>query len=331
MSLLEFLEENYELFSKFDGKLGSFVFPSDITEVFEILMEKSNSNYKNNCKESGVTGKDIFDYKVNKDDLGNCYLEVTGADKRTKVVIVKDELENYKYYNKVVGTKLLEDSFKSIMDLYQKEKIRLANVSKRFLRDDVLPVDLVTEFDAENLKKYYQYLDKLYNNMKETTIRFEAPVNTGVPHSEPTKSSKERVNDVIDYEVRKQALINYKPISIIHSISNNGTIYYDGYVYEINGHIVAINEPINGTSYTMFLDFGPKQYVTSDMLEANMRAVMESKESVLVSDDAIIRKSHTDMNSFLRNLNTFFVGDKSNYKFSVDLEKAQEVYGNHSR
>lgn len=331
MSLLEFLEENYELFSKFDGKLGSFVFPSDITDVFEILMRRANSFYMRKCKDFHLNSKDIFDYRVKKDDMGNCYLEVTGADRKTKVLIIKDGIYKHQYYNEVVGTGFSESSLIKILDLYQREKLKLANISKRFLRDDVLPVDLVTEFDAENLKKYYQYLDKLYNNMKETTIRFEAPVNTGVPHSEPTKSSKERVNDVIDYEVRKQALMNYKPISIIHSISNNGTIYYDGYVYEINGHIVTINEPINGTSYTMFLDFGPKEYVTSDMLEANMRAVMESKESVLVSDDAIIRKSHTDMNSFLRNLNTFFVGDKSNYKFSVDLEKAQEVYGNHSR
>lgn len=327
MSMLNFFEENYELFKKFDGKLGSFIFPNDITDIITILMKKTNDNYNNNCNKLKVKPSDIFDYQINKDEFGNCYLEILGADKKTKIIIVKDGLATYKTYDKMIGKKIVESSFKDILDLYQKEKLKLAHISKRFLKDEFPPINLNEEFDLEALKKYYEYLDNIYNRTRQISVSFEAPINERMPHKEPTNKSKERVNDIIDYSVRKQALISHKPIYIISLSSTNGNIKYDAYIYSIDGYYMCVCEPINGTSYTMYLNLGPIENLNEDVLINNVRAVLESKENIILSDDAIIRKTHTNIDAYNRNLSTFFTGDKTNYRFYNDIESSKEVFG----
>lgn len=320
MSILSFFEDNYELFSKFDGKLGSFNFPKDVYEIFGILMNKVNSHYDKLVN-------DIYDFRIKKDNLNNCYLEVVGKDNKTRIIIVKDNLESYKYYESIVGYKLLEDSFKKILDVYQKEKLRLANISKRFLKDNVSDIDLVSEFDLDNLKEYYEYLDKVFNSVKSISLSYEEPINIKGTHSNPVNKSKDRVNDVIDYDVRKQALMSYNPRLIVSLNSNNGNNKYEAYVYNINGYMMVICEPINGEKYTLFLNLGQKEYLNDDMIINNIKCIMESKEDILLSDDAVIRKGHTNMETYLVNLRTFFYGFKNNYRFYNDLEKSKEVYG----
>lgn len=327
MSILEFFDNNYNLFNKFDGKLGSFKFPSDINEIFSILMEKVNDFYISGCKKLNVKSNDIFDYRLKRDTLGNTYLEVVGADNKTKIIIVKDNLKDYEFYKSVVGRKILESSFKDILNLYQTEKLKRTHISKRFLKDVPLPIDLKEEFDAENLKLYFEYLyDNLYKT-KNISINFESPLNIRGPKGQIENSARERVNRVIDYDIRKQSLMSYNPLYSLNFKSSNKDNSIDVYIYEKNGYTMAICEPISGTSYTMYMNLGPSEYTNLDKIINNIKIVLESKENIVLSDDAVIRKSHTTLDSYKQNLETFLGENKLSKRFSEEISVSNEVYG----
>ncbi len=328
MSCLEYFEKNYEVFSKFDGKIGSYKFPRDINEIFAILMEKVNDKYLDNCKDFEKDPSEIYDYRVLLDKSGNCYLEVIGADQRTKVVIIKDSIKSIEDYNNVTGKKIMESFFGDILNLYQTEKVKKAGISSRFLKDSIPPIDLVEEFECEKVKKYYEYLGKVSNETKNISMQFEAPINIGSPKSPASKPSKDRVNDIIDYDIRKQILSKYKPLYIINLTSTNGNDKLDGYVYVKDGYYMVVCEPISGKSYTLYLNIGPNEYITEEMLLNNIKAALEAKEEVVLMDDAIMRKSHTTLDAFTSNVETFLNERKENKRFLHDIEESKEVYGN---
>ncbi len=331
MNILDYFKENYDTFSEFDGKLGSYNFRRDIIDVFEILMERINDDYLNNCSVINKNPNDIFDFRVLLDKSGNCYLEVTGADSRTKIIVIRDDLKSLEDYENVRGRKIFESTLRKILDVYQNEKIKNAYISKRFLKSVVDPIDLVEEFECEKIKSYYEYLRKLKGTTKNISIQFEAPQNILGPKKEnknPTEQ-KDRVNDVIDYDVRKQVLTKYRPKYVVNLTSTNGSYKFETYVYVKDGFYLAVCEPISGKSYSLFLNIGPEEYISEDMLLNNIKAALEAKEEIVLKDDAIIRKSHTSLTTFQENIEIFLDNKNGNKRFLQDIKESMEVYGKH--
>lgn len=326
MSLLEWFKDNKSLWDKFNGNVGGFKYPKDITDIMGILMEKINDLYLSRCNELNTNPKDIFDYVIEYDNLSNPYLIVTGSDKRTKLIIIKDDIKNYEYYKNIMGKKIIESSFKDILDLYQKEKLKKYGIAKRLLKDNPSDIDLIEEFNLNGLKEYYEYLIDLDNSVKKVSVNFIEPVNIGSVKGPITNSSKERKSEVLSYDLRRQCLISRKPMYIINLVGNNKG-EYDAYVYQKDNFTYALVEPINGTSYTYILNLGEHSYLTEEMIINNIRSAMEANLDVVLSDNAIIRKKHSTIDSFNNNLDTLLNDLKSDYRLRSDIDKSNEVYG----
>ena len=325
-SFLDVLEKNQELFSKFNGEIIKlFKFPSDINTMFRYFLINSNNNYENNCEKKGISIYDKERVVLNSDKEGKAYLTIYGNDDQTVLIIRKNDskIENYR---NVVGKKITENEFIETLDLYQNAKLERAGISKRFIKEDIPPINICEEMDIFKLISYYRYLN--YEYMKEDVITetFDEPENEGSKRERKYGGTVERKNPIIDYSVRKSALEKYNPKYIIKYIGNKESSEYDAYIYEKDDYTLAVVEPVDGLSYQYNLNLGSVDKEDNELIKEIIKAALEAKEEIVMLDDAIIRKNHTTMESFNDNLEIFLNSAKTTKKFYYDVEKSKDVY-----
>lgn len=325
-SFLDVLEKNKELFLKFNGEIIKlFKFPSDINTMFRYFLINSNNNYENNCEQKGTNIYDRERLVLNTDKEGKAYLSVYGNDDQTVLIIRKDD-SNLENYRNIIGKKITESDFAETLDLYQKVKLERAGISKRFIKEEIPPIDICDEMNIHKLIKYYKYLNYEYMNEEVITESFDEPENEGSKRERKYGGTVERKNQVIDYSTRKEALEKHNPKYVIKYIGNKKDSEYDAYIYEKGDYTLAIVEPVDGLSYQYNLNLGTVDKDDKELIKSIIKAALEAKEEIVMLDDAIIRKNHTTMESFNDNLEIFLNNAKTTKKFYYDVEKSKDVY-----
>lgn len=326
-SFLDEIDKNIKLFEVTNNEIIQFFhFPNDVYITFMNLLIKANPNYKNKCLEKGE--KAIYmpnRVLINKDKNGKSYLSILGNDDSTVLIIINDS-SNYDDYRSTVGRKITESDFIKALDEYQTNKLKESNISKRFIRDEIMPIDICEEMNFSKLISYYEYLNNAYFKQKKDIEVFDEPENVVGHYSKPGLGSTGRVNSVIDYSIRRDELLKHNPIFEIEFNGSKTNSKLDAYIYEKDGFILAVIEPQSGIGYQYALNLGPIDKNDKNLIKDMIKAALEAKEEIVLLDDAIMRKTHTSFETFKENLNIFLNNAKVTKKFHYDAEKAKSVY-----
>ena len=135
-SFLVELDNNYELFEATNGEIIKlYHFPDEIKECFTHLLMKANKFYYDTCKRNGLEINDFEIIKLEKDKSGKCFLKVVGIENHTVLIIRRND-SNIDDYKNIMGYKMTEEEFKTILDFRQQEKLKWAaeRVPKRFFK-----------------------------------------------------------------------------------------------------------------------------------------------------------------------------------------------------
>lgn len=329
-SVLKYFEENYGVFSCFNGCLDSFIFDNETETYIDILMGMINEFYTKDIVSLKEKANEHEKIRVLKDKEGKCFLEITGKNNKT-IIIIRQENSNFELYKNLIGTKYTEEDF--VKKLNQVQKIdynrALKKVPKRFLKE-YSETDLMDFLKAKLIVSYYEYLTDVYN---EITIRqefFTEPDAVMRDNSEQNLNIKERnqerINDIIDYELRKQALLKYTPFQVIQFIGRKTKGRIDVYLYEKDGFIIGICEPFFGDSYTKIFNLGKISKYNYPLIQEMLTAGLEANRVVSGNDPAIIRKAHTSVDTFNLNLKTLFEDLEGDKNFKDDIEESFKVY-----
>ena len=324
-SFLKEIEKHYDLFNISNGEIIEFFnFKPVVYESFASEMPRANKMYRQKCEYNGKKTTEIERVTIKKDRSGKCYLEVIGADNHTVLIINQDDCDK-EDYRSVFGFKISESQLAREIDYHQTEKVKKANISSRFLRDEPLPINLAEELDSKKLIDYYYYLNSYLSASNFIEI-YNEPENTTGKSTRNFQSAPQRKNPIIDYIYRKQELMKHKPIEIITFRGSKTGREYDTYIYERDGFILAVAEPISGVEYQYNLNLGPINPNDVTTMTEMVRAALEAPEEIAMYDDAIMRKNHTTMSVFNENLEIFLNNSKSTKPFEAQVEKANAVY-----
>ncbi len=325
-SFLKIIEDNYYLFKYSDGEISDFYhFPIDVIETFYEIFCDCNESYLTRCKANNKPAKGYSKMQILKDQSGKCYLKVVGNDNHTTLIIRQDDAKYEDY--KIVGKKITESGFKDLLNMVELRRFYDANLSPRFIKEKIPKISLVEEMNTEAFIEYHKYLnDEYLESLKASTDIFEEPDNPSSSYYRQGGTTAERKNDVIDYDLREQALLEKDPKMIYKIVGAQTGVELMTYVYEKDGYCLAIVEPVSGLGYQFDLNLGPIKYLDEDQIKSMVKAALQASEEVVLMDDAIIRKSHTTIETFRDNLDIFLNNVKSIRPFYGNVQKAKNVY-----
>lgn len=322
---LKEMESNLDVFNISQGEIIElFKFNSDVYDTFIRMLNSANRVYGQQCELHKKRLDDFEKITLKKDKSGKCYMEIIGADNHTRLIIRQNDATEEDYYG-ITGTKVTEAVLANEMDYVQKQKLKNANISSRFLKEEPSPINLYEEMDGKKLIEYYRYLND-YLNVNTTIEEYNEPENITGPVARIFEPTTPRVHPVVDYIVRKEALMKQNPKEVIKFKGNKTGREYDTYIYERDGFTLAIAEPISGVEYQYNLNLGQVDRSDSTLIREMVRSALEAEEKVVMLDDAIIRKNHTTMNVFNENLDVFLNNAHSSKPFKNKVENAKAVY-----
>ena len=331
------LEKEYELFSATRGEIIKlFQFPDDIIECFTYFFIKANTFYYKTCKEGNKKVNDYEQMVIEKDKSGKCYLKILGNDSRTILIIRRND-SNFDDYKDIMGYKITEEEFKTVLDSKQKAKaeIELAKLPKRFLDknseaiDNIInntPIDICEEMAIYTLFDYYHYINN-YLSLSDAVISFNEPQNINSAVRRLGNGTAPRKNEVIDYTQRRNELLKRSPKKIISCSGNKTNSILEAFLYENEGFILAVIEPKSGMGYQYDLNLGKIDINNMKLIEEMIKAALEATEDIVMMDPAIMRKNHTTIEAFSENLDIFLANAKSNKPFYYKVAAAKSVYG----
>lgn len=329
--MLKYFEENYNVFSRFDGYIDSFIFDSEVFKYIDVLMAIVNDYYAKSIVELKNYANEKAQMQILKDKEGKCFLKIIGRNNKT-IIILRQNDSNFDAYKNIIGTKYTEEEFSKTVSRLQEMDFNKykENIPKRFLKEIPSKFDLMTFFNARLLVSYYQYLTEEYS---KTVIRhemFNEPNASSISAKEKSDKEKvqsqDRINDIIDYELRKQELLKYEPIQIIMFTGRKTTEKIDAYLYEKEGFLIAVCEPYLGDSYTKIFNLGNISKDDYPLIKDMITAGLEADRVVSGYDPAIIRKSHTSLDTYKLNLKTLFENLEDDKKFKENIEETFKVY-----
>ena len=326
-SFLDEIDKRASLFDVTNGEIIQlFKFRPDVYKTFTYFLNRANSRYIKNCIEIRSDIDAPNHVTIKKDASGKSYLEVLGNDNRS-ILIIENDHANADDYNSITGYKIRESIFIEAIDIFQRQLLSASNLPRRFIREEIPPIDAVEEMDIPLLINYYEYLNYDYF---DNVQHFDEPENFNAVYNKLGNVAPDRKHPVIDYDERYQELLRHDPFYTSRLEGTKTHVQYGEFVYERDGYVLAVVEPVSGMGYQFALNLGDIDKDNIDLINSMIKAAMEAKEDVVLSDDAIMRKSHTTMDVFKENLEIFLNSAKSSKKFYSDVEKSKEVY-NHQR
>ena len=309
------LKANYNLFKKTNFEIDSeFKFSEDVYDAFNYFL--MNGTYAEDCVENGKRFYDANRVFVQLNDKNECSLLILGNDGKTNLAIRENNSDINNYRDSSIS--ITENEFVELMDYYQRIKLKRSKVPSRFIKDEIPPIDICREMDIEGLISHYR------NITKESIVIFDEPENEAEYSPRTPGGSVERKNSILDYELRKQELLNKNPKEIIKFIGSKTNNELEAYIYEREGYTLAVVEPVSGVGYQYALNLG--NIDDENLMKEMIKAALEAKEEIVMLDDAIMRKNHTTIEAFRSNLEIFLDNAKSSKKFYYDFEKSKDVY-----
>ncbi len=322
-SIIEELEKNYELIIKTgnDEITRIMSFSEYVYQAFEALMQTINKAYVQNINPN----KPIRVF-IKQDKSGRVYLKVTGRDRNTKLIIRSSDSKFSDYFD-IEGYKITEKQLSKTLDVIQREKLAKSKIPKRFLKDIIPEIDLYEEMGIDKFIDICKEKE-IKNNAPDLIELYEEPENMGERKIRKSASieQKERMHDVIPYELRKQELTKHNHKTKIRFKGSKTNKEFDAYIYIKNGYILAIIEPLSGLGYQYNLNLGLAEFYNTSLIVTMIKAALEASEDIVLKDDAIIRKNHTTLENFKENIETFLNNKKDDKRFYEKVTASTKVY-----
>lgn len=323
-SVLKELKSKFYLIMKTnrDELTNGIILNDDLKTALESLMQIINPVYTKNINPE----KQIRIF-LKKTSAGKCYLKVIGRDRNTTLIIKPNDAK-FSEYSGIIGYKISESKLAETLDLVQRTKLEKAGIAKRFIKEEIPPVDLYEEMGIENFVNHCVDIYAQKNEPKFVGFYEEPENKTG--RTKKTKinsgTTQERLNPIIPYEIRKQELVKHHQKEIIRFKGIKSNNVFDAYIYIRHGYILAIVEPISGLGYQYNLNLGFADDYNEESIKEMIRATLEAEENLVMIDDAIIRKNHTTIENFKDNIGIFLNNKDYNKNFATKTENAAKVY-----
>ena len=327
--LLDELSKIYDLLSITDGEIIKFfVLPDEVNTFISLLMQRCstyNQNYYEFCYRNNIIPESQCRIFVKKDKMGLCYLQIIGHDNRTQIIVYHNKYGDC-FPDPCIGYKMSEEDFKEQLEEYEQSLLR--NVPKRFLKEDIPPLDLVEEFDAKKLVKYYSYLKFDYLQPETKIAFYDEPQDYLIRYNNGNKLtiSSERKNEIIEYELRRRMILEHLPIYILKVVGKNSKVAREAFIFERDNNVLLVIEPESGTGYRYDVNLGPVDINDEEGLYQKVVEILEKKEEDILADVSIIRKSHTSVATFKESLDVFLKGEKNLSMYYYKVKRQQEHY-----
>lgn len=325
-SFLVELEKNYDLFNVTKGEIIKlFHIPSDIDKLFIYLFKEKNDYYFKRCTEMKRDPNKLGKISIEKDASGKCYLKIVGNDDHT-ILIIRQNDSRFEDYRNTIGSKITEEEFIDTLNRLQIKRVEEANIPSRFLKEVVPPINICEEMNISELIDYYHYVNN-YLTLSDSLITFDEPENSVGSRRRIGNGTTPRKNEVIDYKLRRDELMKRNPIKIISCSGNKNGSSLDAFIYDNDGLLLAVIEPVSGLGYQYNLNLGDIDKNNIGLIEEMIKAALEASEDIVMMDSAIMRKNHTTIEAFSENLDIFLKNAKIYKAFYYDVKKSNNVYG----
>lgn len=325
-SFLVELEKNYDLFNVTKGEIIKlFHIPSDIDKLFIYLFKEKNDYYFKRCTEMKRDPNKLGKISIEKDASGKCYLKIVGNDDHT-ILIIRQNDSRFEDYRNTIGSKITEEEFIDTLNRLQIKRVEEANIPSRFLKEVVPPINICEEMNISELIDYYHYVNN-YLTLSDSLITFDEPENSVGSRRRIGNGTTPRKNEVIDYKLRRDELMKRNPIKIISCSGNKNGSSLDAFIYDNDGLLLAVIEPVSGLGYQYNLNLGDIDKNNIGLIEEMIKAALEASEDIVMMDSAIMRKNHTTIEAFSENLDIFLKNAKIYKPFYYDVKKSNNVYG----
>ena len=288
-------------------------FPRAFYETVINYIERANPDYKNE--------KPIYDFYIGFDSEKNAYFEFVGRDKKTRVIIIQDNIR----YNLdfppalIIKEEIFLENVKNL-DYAQNNTILSSlptDFTKRFLKDESQIETIENSFDkiANEIINYIRYLEReikinQYNSIEKVYFEeSEASQNFKRSGLGSTNHQAPRKNDKIPFEERKEVLDSYPSEDTFEARATNTSSVYYVKVFKIKEKCKLVMEPIEGNKYTKVVHLdsdkiskGAIREIVIDSLQLSRSETTNTKE--------ITRHSHTTLEEY-KNLLEYLINSNN--------------------
>ena len=313
-SFLEPFQKNYESFLVFQSDLPLEYFGKssleDLKKTIVSYLRFANKEYDRCCKILNKMPYDFEFFSIKKDKSGNVYMEVIGADDRTKIIIRRNcsKVEDY------LGLKayhINEDRFSEQFRMFQEKRIRNVMSINNIPSDvvDFSNFDATSRMGSSDVARYVKYLENEYFESAEVYFyeESESSKRFGTKHVSSISQDYERKNDIIDFSKRRASLVRFNPYRMIKFKSRNKDNDLVSFVYKKDNYLIAFCEPISGVAWSRIVFLKDENYSDDELIDKLLKKIELSNEDAFL-DKYIVNSSHTTYERFNANV-SFLLGD----------------------
>lgn len=278
----------------------------NFSEYFPKAFYKTVINYIKRANPQYNDEKPIYDFYIGFDSDKNAYLEFVGRDKKTKVIVIQD---NVKYNIDFPPCLIIKENIflENVINLDSAQNKRILDslpldFIKRFLKDksQIEPIENSFNIIADQIIDYISYLENEFIQSSIETIYFEeseASKSFARSGLATQKHQAPRKNEKIPFEQRKEVLDSYPASETFEAISQNTNSKYYVKVFKMKPNCKLVMEPIEGNKYTKVVHLdtdkiskGVIREIVIDSLQLSRKETTNTKE--------ITRHSHTTLEEY---------------------------------
>lgn len=313
-SFLEPFQKNYDSFLVFQGALPLEYFGKDsyfdLKNTLLYYFKKANINYDYACNALNRKPDSFDSFEIKKDKSGNVYMEVVGADLRTKIIIRRD-IANSEDYKGMKCFNISEVRFALKFRKFQEERIEKVIEANNLPRSvfSFSDFDTTSRMGSKDVTSYVKYLENEYFESAEVCFYDEAESSKrfGIKHVSSISQNYERKNDIIDFSKRRASLVKFKPDKMIKFKSRNKGNDLVSFIYKKDNYLIAFCEPISGVAWSRLVFLKNEDYNDEELIDKLLKKIELSNEDAAL-DKFIVNSSHTTYERFNANL-AFLLGD----------------------
>ena len=305
----------------------SNLFPNAFYQTVINYLERTSENHKEE--------RPIYEFYIGFDSNKNAYFEFVGNDKRSRVIVIQDNikynlefppaliikesifLENVKNLDKAQNKRIIDSLPEDFIIRFLKDEAQIEPIEHSFDKMAKQIINYINYLEEEIKINKYNSIDKIYFEESEASKNFKKNVLTAISHQAPRKNEK------IPFEERKEVLDSYSSEDTFEARSTNTSAVYYVKVFKLKEKCKLVMEPIEGNKYTKVVHLdtdkiskGATREIVIGTLELSRGETTDSKE--------ITRHSHTTLDEY-KNLLEYLINSKKDGLSTGTIKRIDEA------